>query len=67
MDWYFLCSILTVEILYLLDFEGYFLTLLYIADSHFTFHNFFILYPTHVRDSGGILCFCLCIPTVLTM
>jgi hypothetical protein len=51
----------------LLDFGGYFLTLLFIADSHFTFHNFFILYATHVLDSGGILCFCLCIPTVLTM
>jgi hypothetical protein len=34
---------------------------------HFTFHNFFILYAMHVLDSGGILCFCLCIPTVLTM
>jgi hypothetical protein len=26
----------------MLDFGGYFLTLLFIADSHFTFHNFFI-------------------------
>jgi hypothetical protein len=51
----------------MLDFGGYFLMLLFIADSHFTFHNFFILYATHVLDSGGILCFCLCIPTVLTM
>jgi hypothetical protein len=48
----------------ILDFGGYFLTLLYIADSHFTFHNFFILYATHVLDSGGILCFCLYIPTI---
>jgi hypothetical protein len=51
----------------LLDFGEYFLTLLFIADSHFTFHNFFILYATHVLDSGGILYFCFCIPTVLTM
>jgi hypothetical protein len=51
----------------MLDFGGYFLILLYIADSHFIFHNFVILYATHVLDSGGILCFCLCIPTVLTM
>jgi hypothetical protein len=41
--------------------------LLYMADSHFAFHNFFILYATHVLDSGGILCFCYCIPTILTM
>jgi hypothetical protein len=51
----------------LLDFGGYFLTLLYIADSHFTFHNFFILYAMQVLNSGRILCFCFCIPTVLTM
>jgi hypothetical protein len=50
-----------------LDCGGYCLTLLYIADSHFTFHNFLILYTMHVLDSGGILYFCLCIPTVLTM
>jgi hypothetical protein len=53
--------------LQLLDFGGYFLTLLFIADSHFTFHNFLILYAMHVLDSRGILCFGLCIPTVLTM
>jgi hypothetical protein len=51
----------------LLDFGGYFLTLLFIADSHFTFHNFFILYAMHVLDSGGILFFCICIPPVLTL
>jgi hypothetical protein len=45
----------------MLDFVGYFLTLVYIAVSHFTFHNFFILYSTYVLESGGILCFCLCI------
>jgi hypothetical protein len=39
----------------------------FIADIHFTFHNFFISYATHVLDSGGILCFCLCILTVLTL
>jgi hypothetical protein len=50
-----------------LDFGEYFLTLLFIADSHFTFYNFFILYGTHVLDSAGILCFSLRIPTVLTM
>jgi hypothetical protein len=41
--------------------------LLYIADSHFTFHNFFILYAMHVLDSGEILWFCLCILSGLTM
>jgi hypothetical protein len=51
----------------MLDFGEYFLMLLYIADSHFTFHNFFILYAMHVLDSAGILCFCLCIPTILTI
>jgi hypothetical protein len=51
----------------LLDFVGYVLTLLNIADSHFTFHNFFILYAMHVPDSGGIVCFCLWILTGLTM
>jgi hypothetical protein len=49
-----------------LDVGEYFLTLLSIADSHFTFHNFFILYAIHVLDSGGILCYCLCVLTVLT-
>jgi hypothetical protein len=39
----------------------------FIGDTHITFHNFFILYPMHALDSGGILGFCLCIPTVLTM
>jgi hypothetical protein len=51
----------------LLDFGGYFLTLLFIADSYFTFHNFFNLYATSIFDSRGILCFCLCMPTILTM
>jgi hypothetical protein len=51
----------------MLDFVGYFLTLLNVADSYFTMYNFFILYATHVLDSGGIFYFCLCIPTVLTM
>jgi hypothetical protein len=51
----------------MLDFGGYILTLLFIADSHFTFHNFFILYAMHILDSGGILYFWCCIPTVLTM
>jgi hypothetical protein len=44
--------------LVMLDFGRYFLTLLYMTDSHYTFHNFFILYATHILDSGGILCFC---------
>jgi hypothetical protein len=52
---------------YMLDFEEYFLTLLIIADSHFTFPNFFILYITHDLDSGGILWLYLCNPTVLTI
>jgi hypothetical protein len=51
----------------ILDFGGYFPTLLYVVDSHFTFHNFFILYAPHVLDSGGLLYSCLCIPTGLTM
>jgi hypothetical protein len=51
----------------MLDFGGYFLTLLFIADSHYTFHIFFIVYAMHILDAVGILCFCLCIPTVLTM
>jgi hypothetical protein len=51
----------------MLDFEGYFLTLLFIADSHFTFHNFFILYAIYIIDAGGILCFYFCILTRLTM
>jgi Ni/Fe-hydrogenase subunit HybB-like protein len=42
----------------LLDFGRYFLMPLFIAESHFTFHNFFILDVTHVLDSAGILCFC---------
>jgi hypothetical protein len=50
-----------------MDFREYFLTLLFIADSNFIFHNFFILYPTDVLESGGILYFGLCIPTILTM
>jgi hypothetical protein len=51
----------------MLDFGGYFLTLLFIADSHCTFHNVFILYAMKVLNSGRILCICLCILTVLTM
>jgi hypothetical protein len=51
----------------ILDFGGYFLTLLYIADSHFTFHKFFILYAMHLLDLGVILCFCLCTLTVSTI
>jgi hypothetical protein len=51
----------------MLDFGGYFLTLLFIADSHFRFHNFFILNATPILDSAGILCFCLCIPTIVTL
>jgi hypothetical protein len=50
-----------------LDFGGYFFTLLFIADFHFAFHNFFILYAMHVLGSGGILFFCIYILTVLTM
>jgi hypothetical protein len=51
----------------MLNFGRYFLMLLYIADSDFTFHNFFILNATHILESEGIFCVCLCIPTVLTM
>jgi hypothetical protein len=51
----------------LLNVGGYYLMMLYIADSHFTFHNFLILYKMYVLDSGEILCFCLYILTVLTM
>jgi hypothetical protein len=60
-------AIMDAKYRWILDFGGYFLILLFIADSHFTFHNFFILYAMHVLDSGGILFFCLWIPTVLTM
>jgi hypothetical protein len=56
-----------IYIVSMVDFGGYFLMLLYIVDSHFTFHNFFILDAMHVLDSGGILSFCLFILTVLTM
>jgi hypothetical protein len=35
----------------MLDFGGYFLTLLFVADSHFTFNNFFSLYAMHILDS----------------
>jgi hypothetical protein len=41
----------------LLDIVGYFITLLFIADSHVTFPNFFILYATNILDSEGMLCF----------
>jgi hypothetical protein len=51
----------------MLDFGEYFLKSLYIADSHFTFHNFLILYAMLVLVSGRIHCLCLCILTVLTM
>jgi transposase InsO family protein len=50
-----------------LDFRGYVITLLFITDIHFIFHNFFISYATYVRDSREILCFCLCILTVLSI
>jgi hypothetical protein len=45
----------------MLDFREYFLTLLFIGDSHFTFHDFFILWSTYILESGGILWMCLCI------
>jgi hypothetical protein len=51
----------------MLDFGGYLLMLLYIAVSHFSFHYIFILYTTQVLDSEGILYFCVCNSTVLTM
>jgi hypothetical protein len=33
------------------------MTLLFIVDIHFIFHNFFILDAMHVLDSRGILSF----------
>jgi hypothetical protein len=49
------------------NFGGYVHTMLVIGDIHFIFHNFFILSVMYVLDSGRILCFCLCILTILTM
>jgi hypothetical protein len=65
--WKLQTAIMDAKCRVMLDLGGYYLTLLYIADSHFTFHNVFILNPIHVLDSGGILCFLLCIPTVVTI
>jgi hypothetical protein len=36
----------------ILDCEGYFITMLFIANIHFTFHNFIIFYGMHILDSG---------------
>jgi hypothetical protein len=41
----------------MLDFGGYFLTLLFIANSHYTLHDVFTMSAMHVPDSGGILYF----------
>jgi hypothetical protein len=38
----------------MLDCGRYFLTSVFIGDSHITFHNVLILYATQVLDSGGI-------------
>jgi hypothetical protein len=51
----------------ILDFGGYFIKLLFIADIHCTFHNFIIFYAMHIQDSGVILCFCRRILTVLNI
>jgi hypothetical protein len=42
------------------------MTVLFVADIHFLFHNSFILYAKHVLDSEKILCLYLCILTILT-
>jgi hypothetical protein len=41
-------TLLCKQTMPLLDFKEYLFTLLFIADSHFTFPNVFILYATHV-------------------
>jgi hypothetical protein len=41
--------------------------LLFIANIDFTYHNCIILYSMYILDSVGILCFCSCILTILTI
>jgi hypothetical protein len=45
----------------------YFITLLFILDMYFVFHNVFTLYVIHILNSRGILYFCLGIVTILIL
>jgi hypothetical protein len=52
----------------MLDFGGYFFTMLFHCSYiHVISHNFFILNAIYILASEGILCFCLCILTLLTL